>query len=158
MFIPESLYKEISKIMPIPCVDLLVTDREEKVLLVKRKNEPAEGQWWFPGGRVYYGESRQAAAIRKLKEECGLVANDFAEMGTYDVMLNLQKMKGMSHGITTLFSMKVLDTSPFILDSQSLEADWRSSKEWLREKLHFFIRSHLKKPQQNNGTGKLTYR
>ena len=145
MIIPEQLYKKIIKVMPVPCVDLLITNTQGKVLLVKRKNEPAKGQWWFPGGRVYFGETRQAAAIRKLKEECGLVAEDVTEIGTYDVILDIPNMKGLSHGITTLFSVDVGENPPLVLDPQNLEAEWRTSKDWLQETLHFFISRNLTK-------------
>ena len=83
--IPDDIYSLIVRSMPISCVDLLVEDQEGKVLLVKRAYEPAKGQWWFPGGRIHYQELRHKAAKRKLKEECGLIAEDFTEIGTYEV-------------------------------------------------------------------------
>jgi colanic acid biosynthesis protein WcaH len=41
-------------------------------LLLKRKNEPAKGQYWFPGGRIYKMETIKDAALRKAKEEVNL--------------------------------------------------------------------------------------
>lgn len=52
MFIPENDYKKILSTMPILCVDLIIFF-DGKCLLLKKKNEPAKGQYWFPGGRVY---------------------------------------------------------------------------------------------------------
>lgn len=57
--------------MPILCVDLLII-HEDKCLLLKRDNEPAKGQFWFPGGRVRKFESIENAAIRIAKEETSL--------------------------------------------------------------------------------------
>ena len=57
--------------MPILCVDLLIIF-EGKCLLLKRNNEPAMGQYWFPGGRMNKRETIKDAAIRKGKEEVNL--------------------------------------------------------------------------------------
>ena len=150
MIIPEKFYQEIISVMPIPCVDLLVVDKTGKILLLKRKNEPEKGKWWFPGGRVHFGETRQAADIRKLKEECGLVAENVTEVGTYDVILDMPNMKGQSHGITTLFFAHVATDSPIVLDAQSLEADWQTLEAWMKERLHSFIRNNLAKTHRKD--------
>ncbi len=49
-----------------------VVFKENRVLLVQRKNEPAAGQWAVPGGRVNRGETLKAAAERELFEETGI--------------------------------------------------------------------------------------
>lgn len=49
-----------------------VVFKDNRVLLVQRKNEPASGQWAIPGGRVNYGETLKAAAEREVLEETGL--------------------------------------------------------------------------------------
>ena len=143
MVIPEKLYQKIIEVMPVPCVDLLVTDKLGKVLLLKRKNEPAKGQWWFPGGRVHFLETRVQAASRKLKEECGLEALQMKEVGTYDVILDMPDDASQSHGITTLFHISVRQQSDIILDTQSLASDWRMPDEWLSDSLHFFIKQAI---------------
>ena len=134
MIIPEYLYAQIQQVMPIPCVDLLVSDAQGRVLLVKRKKEPAAGQWWFPGVRVHYLETRESAALRKLKEECGLESTQMVEMGTYDVILDKPDDTNPRHGITTLFRIAVNKQRDFILDAQS------SAAEWWCENLHPFVK------------------
>jgi len=42
---------------------------KDKILLVKRKNEPAAGQWAIPGGKVKWGETLKSAAEREIYEE-----------------------------------------------------------------------------------------
>ena len=71
MFIPENDYNKILSMMPILCVDLIIFF-DGKYLLLKRKNKPAKGQYWFPGGRVYKMETIKEAALRKAKEEVNL--------------------------------------------------------------------------------------
>ena len=60
-----------SSVYPVPAVGALVIDGG-KVLLVRRKNPPARGEWSVPGGRVLPGETLQTAAEREVYEETGL--------------------------------------------------------------------------------------
>jgi colanic acid biosynthesis protein WcaH len=71
MFIPEEEYSKIKAVLPILCVDCLIV-HEKKCLLLRRTREPAKGQYWFPGGRVFKGETIRDAALRKARKEVGL--------------------------------------------------------------------------------------
>jgi 8-oxo-dGTP diphosphatase len=142
MRVPEDLYLRILQVMPIPCVDLLVVDDAGKVLLLLRRNDPAAGQWWFPGGRVLFGEARRDAAKRKLEEECGLFSTQFEEMGTFDVFFDIGRHE-RAHSITTLFRVRVGTGHDIRLDHQSAEACWLTPSEWLGRQLHPFIREFL---------------
>lgn len=144
MIIPEDIYSTIVQLMPIPCVDILARDEQGRVLLIKRANEPAKDQWWFPGGRVHYLETRLQAVIRKLKEECGLDVSDPRELGTYDVILDMPGEAALRHGITTLCQVQVTSRSNFTLDDHGADADWRFPGDWLMEDLHFFVRQSLR--------------
>lgn len=139
MIISEALYRQICRVMPIPCVDLLIADRQGRVLLVNRKNEPASGQWWFPGGRVYFGETRGEAAKRKLKDECGLEAATLIEIGTFDLILKAISTNTLHHAITTLFHIEVEGRDNLRLDEQSGAADWRYPLDWRSVVLSPFI-------------------
>ncbi len=52
----------------------VVCIRGGEVLLIKRGNPPRQGQWSLPGGRIEWGETTEAAALRELKEETGVEA------------------------------------------------------------------------------------
>ncbi len=67
-FVPTPLYHQILVRMPIACVDIAIV-AGGAVLLVKRKDAPAKGQWWVPGGRVIKGEMMKETAVR---EEVGV--------------------------------------------------------------------------------------
>ncbi|MEM3871144.1 MAG: hypothetical protein QXE05_01070 [Nitrososphaeria archaeon] len=43
-FFPGSLYYEIVKCMPISSVEAIIV-KGDTILFLKRKNEPAKGQW-----------------------------------------------------------------------------------------------------------------
>ena len=47
--LPARKYKEFIHYMPICCVDVVV-HVGRSFLLVKRIQEPAKNEWWFPGG------------------------------------------------------------------------------------------------------------
>jgi colanic acid biosynthesis protein WcaH len=138
MQIPNDIYEKILEIMPIPCVDLLVENESGELLLVHRANEPAMGQWWLPGGRVHFAELREAAARRKLLEECGLEGENFKEVKTVDLILP-RLSGGYTHGITTIFAAKVAPGSIVKLDEQSHQFCWKKRSSWKNELLHPFV-------------------
>lgn len=138
MIIDEMLYREILKVMPIACVDLVVVDKLGRVLLLKRTNEPAKNEWWFPGGRVYYLETRLDAATRKLREECGLESVELVEVGTFDVIVERLDTGDKLHGITTVYIANVSSVA-VTLDGQNSDAEWRFPSDWLKYRLNPFI-------------------
>jgi len=68
--IPDDLYRDVLRTMPVPCVDLLI-QHSGRILMVQRRNEPARGEWWFPGGRIHKGERLLQTAHRQAREEVG---------------------------------------------------------------------------------------
>lgn len=58
---------------PVPTVGVICL-RGDEVLLIKRGTPPRLGQWSLPGGRLEWGETTAAGALRELKEETGVEA------------------------------------------------------------------------------------
>jgi 8-oxo-dGTP diphosphatase len=59
-------------VSPIAAVGAVVLDGA-RVLLVRRGQEPAKGEWSLPGGAVELGERLEEAVCREVLEETGLV-------------------------------------------------------------------------------------
>jgi 8-oxo-dGTP diphosphatase len=53
---------------PIVAVGAVILDGD-RVLLVKRGQEPLKGEWSLPGGAVETGEPLEAAVVREVREE-----------------------------------------------------------------------------------------
>ena len=69
--ISSSLYELIVDVLPIASVEAIIS-KDNSLLFLRRKNSPAKGQWWFPGGRIRKGETFEETLIREIKEETGL--------------------------------------------------------------------------------------
>lgn len=57
---------------PVAAVGAIVTDEHDRVLLVRRANDPAKGKLGMPGGFIDPGESSEQALRREMLEEVGL--------------------------------------------------------------------------------------
>ncbi|MBI4146850.1 NUDIX domain-containing protein [Candidatus Woesearchaeota archaeon] len=136
MHIPDSLYKEILENMPIVCVDVLV-EHEGSVLLLKRNNEPARGQWFPPGGRLLKNESPIAAAQRICKRETGNTIVVEKQVGTYNTTWEKGPfaLKTGVHSVNIVFLARAKNKE-VKLDKTSTEYHWVNKMP----KLHPYVK------------------
>lgn len=59
--------------LPVPTVGVVCL-RGDAVLLIRRGTPPRLNQWSLPGGRLEWGETLHAGALRELREETGVEA------------------------------------------------------------------------------------
>lgn len=64
-------FKKVIKLTPLVSIDFIVTNGK-KVLLGKRKNNPAKGSYFSVGGRIFKNESIKQAQKRILSEELNI--------------------------------------------------------------------------------------
>lgn len=72
-----------SGLTQIVCVDLIVENEKGEFLLGLRKNPPAKGSLFVPGGKVYKCESLKNGADRVMTEELGC-SFDYKLVGVYE--------------------------------------------------------------------------
>lgn len=127
--IPAEQYKQIIEVLPILCVDVIITNTRGEYLLIKRANEPRKGQWWVIGGRLLKGETLEEAVVRKVWEETSLIVEAVHPIGYYEAV-SQENPFGLAprlHAVSVVFSTVVDDRQQIRLDDQSL--GWKYSKE-----------------------------
>ncbi len=111
-------------------VDCVVFDAEDRLLLIRRKNERFAGQYALPGGFVDVGESVEAAALRELKEETSVEGEIVRLIGVYSA----PDRDPRGHTVSAAFLVRT-DATEVVGGDDAAEAAFVS--DWQREKLGF---------------------
>jgi mutator protein MutT len=91
---------------------------DERLLLVRRGNEPAAGMWSVPGGRVEPGETVGEAVVREVREETGLEA-------LCGPLLGWVERIGEDHHFVILdFVVEVLEATDPVAADDATDAAW----------------------------------
>ncbi len=77
--------------------------KDNKILLIKRKNDPFKGKWALPGGFVEYGERIEDAVVREVYEETGLKTIIIGLIGIYSD----PSRDPRGHIITVVYLLKI---------------------------------------------------
>jgi colanic acid biosynthesis protein WcaH len=93
-----------------------VIEHDGGVLLGKRENDPAKGEWFVPGGTVFKNESRTDAVHRVATEELGeaVVIDDC--LGTYEHVYETADVDGVDskHYLATGYRCRFESDTPEI--------------------------------------------
>ena len=109
---------------PIAAV-LAVVPHEGRVLLVRRANPPDAGLWGFPGGKIEFGETVTAAALRELLEETAVVGKAVTILDALDVFETAKDGAVTRHFILIAVLCRWISGEPLAGDD-ALEAGWFS--------------------------------
>jgi len=139
-YIDQETWGTIVQSMPIPSVDLVVKC-PEGILLGKRANEPAKGEWFVPGGRIQKGEPLQEAVHRIAEEELGIEVTIERSLGAYDHFYEISDVpeSGGKHYIAHAYVVSTTDCT-VVGDDQHSELQ---VFETLPEELHPHIECYL---------------
>ncbi len=80
-------FRKVVRTTNLIALDLIVQDKDNRVLVGLRKNPPAQGLWFVPGGRVFKNERLHESLNRILNDEINLPSkkiSDIALHGIYD--------------------------------------------------------------------------
>lgn len=79
--------------VPLVSVDLVV-ETDDGVVLGKRENNPAKGEWFVPGGRVRKHERLTDAVHRVAREELGVEVSIERRLGGLRALLGYRRGGG----------------------------------------------------------------
>lgn len=138
--IEDELFSEFVQQMPQCCVEIVVTT-DEGVLLAERTNEPVKGEWFWPGSRLYKGETLEAAAHRIADEELGIEIRILERLGVHEHRWKTSAEAGgpSRHTINTVYLVEPTNPEAAIeLDNQHTGAKFvdeveKTSHEYVQE-------------------------
>ena len=105
-----------------------VVFKDERVLLVRRGQAPAENQWAIPGGSVKLGETLQEAAEREILEETGVQVQAAKPIYTFDVIERDGEGRVRFHYVIVDLAADYVSGDPSAGDD-AIEARWVSAEE-----------------------------
>lgn len=120
--IEADLFQDIHRLMPVCCVDIITVYRGG-LLFIRRLDEPAKGQWWAPGGRIFKNEKLKDAASRILIAEVGLYPLHLEMIGVSETIFEEDPFnhgKG-THTVNVIFKAVTRDRDTPRLDATSSE-------------------------------------
>ena len=98
-----------------------------KLLLIKRKYEPFQGEWAIPGGFVLDDESLEEAVERELKEETGVQINYLEQLYTFGAPKRDPRKRILSVAYFGLVKSSHFEKLQASTDAE--EAEWFNIKE-----------------------------
>ena len=141
-WIPEELFAEFVATMPQVCVELFL-EHDGGVLLAKRANEPASGEWFWPGGRLYKGERLEAAVHRVAAEELGVEIEIVGQPGVYEHFWEMSAVSGSPsrHTVNVVYRARFAEAD-WQIDLDDQHDDFRFIDE-LEPELHEYVQQYL---------------
>lgn len=83
-FLSQKKYLDVIKNTNLISVDLIIYDKDNKILVGKRTNEPAKGFYFVPGSRVRKSETIKEAIRRVCNFELGVELTEPKFSGVYE--------------------------------------------------------------------------
>jgi colanic acid biosynthesis protein WcaH len=136
VFLLRDDFGNVLRHTPLVSIDLIVRDERERVLVGLRRNRPAQGFWFTPGGRIYKDERIDDAFLRITHAELGreLPRSEGTLFGIYEHFYddNALELPGVStHYVVLAYQLRVDATSLVLPDSQHGQFRWMSVNEIL---------------------------
>ncbi|NCN45010.1 MAG: DNA mismatch repair protein MutT [Candidatus Pacebacteria bacterium CG10_big_fil_rev_8_21_14_0_10_36_11] len=115
----SSFWQEWLSKAPVLCVDAVIFNQKNEVLLVKRNTQPSEGLWHLPGGVVRKNELLENTVKRVVATEVGSIDFEIIEMlGVFDD----PKRDPRGHFVTCAFRLKTSsEVGPFNSQGEAIK-------------------------------------
>lgn len=148
--LPENLFRCVVAHAPLVAIDLVVQDRQRRLLLGWRRKPPARGYWFVPGGRVLKNETLSDAFTRISEAELGKTfqLEQSIFMGVYQHFYSdnfLGEARSSTHYITLAHKVRAHDASLPLPDAQHSRYRWASRTDIERDLLvHPYARAYFR--------------
>lgn len=133
----------VVRLTPLVSIDLIVTDGKRRILVGHRRNRPAQGTWFVPGGRIDKDESLDIAFRRIVKNELGVASAERSAsrfFGVYERHYddNFAGAEGIgTHYVVLAYTMTLSGTVPIGRFDQHSDYLWLLPDELLaRDDVH----------------------
>jgi colanic acid biosynthesis protein WcaH len=107
--LPKEDFLKVVEHAPLVAVDLVIRAPDNSFLLGLRKNAPAKGTWYFPGGRIFKDERIEQAFKRIAFTECYFAAHGSGKLlsvNEYFFQDNFAGKPGVStHYVTLVYEV-----------------------------------------------------
>lgn len=153
-----SKYLVAVNLTQIVSIDLIVKNEKGKILLGRRRNRPAQGYYFVPGGRVYKNETLQDGLKRVIRDELGeceyeakfrCVSDHMYDdnfLGAKDEHDNLVKMHYVCIGMDVMVSNLEED----VFKIQHEDVVWLSEQDLLnRDDVHKYTKYYFQHDAPN---------
>jgi colanic acid biosynthesis protein WcaH len=139
-YLPDMLdratFLDVIKNTPLVAIDLVVFNPEGKVLVGLRKNNPAKGWWFTPGGRIRKDETLDDAFARISQQELGvtLKRSDAKLLDIYEHLYpnNVANEDFSTHYVVVGYAITLQEAlNPEDFANQHEQAQWLSVTDLL---------------------------
>jgi colanic acid biosynthesis protein WcaH len=143
-------FDELVRLGPLVSIDLVVRDREGRVLLALRNHAPAKDTLFVPGGAILKGEPIEAAFERIVARELGLnVSYDAARLrGVYQHFYRISRSPsepGGTHYVVLAHDVALNDDAAIKLDSSHSSYRWLTEAEILAAPdVHEYVKDYFR--------------
>ncbi len=132
-------FSEVIKNTPLVSIDLIVKNDRGEILLGRRKNDPAKGCWFVPGGRICKNETLSQAFNRIAKNELNLdiSINNAKLLGPFDHIYSenkFNKTKFGTHYVALGYEVSIDTKLQFLEDSQHVNFEWFNVENLINDK------------------------
>lgn len=149
MYLDESTFTTVLDSTPLVSIDLIIENAGGEILLGERKNRPAKGFWFVPGGRILKNESLAAAFARLTLDELGetFLIEQASLQGPFDHFYDDSVFGDTpsTHYVAISYWLKIikLDNLP---DTQHSSYRWFSKSDLLTSpKVHLHTKAYFSK-------------
>jgi colanic acid biosynthesis protein WcaH len=151
MWLDEETFKCVVAHTPLVAIDLIVENKKGKILVGRRKNSPAKGYFFVPGGRIFKNETIKEAfkriTFQEIGKEIDIALATFLGVFEHFYEESFFGDEISTHYIVLAYKLQIFDdlSLPFI---QHIEYLWLTIDELLnREDVHFYTKNYFKGEQ-----------